>query len=612
MSYQGANTGRLFAASVLSLVFVLTCVVSANGQVTVGDNLNMNLRGDLGTTYGGTSGNYVGSNHSLGIGVNGILDGYYFHPDFLRFKVNPFWDRAQSNSISQTIARSTGVQGSVNLFDRSHFPGSVSYGKNFSSNSEFSIAGVPSVLGDSSDSSIGIAWGALFDGLPSLHAEYTVGHSTSTLLGTTSQSKNSNRSFNLDSDYTLAGFDLRGRLSHYNYDLLSPGFLTGETISGALSSTVYNVNVGHRLPFSGNLGLGWSRTTSKYATNDSASNSYLASAGFFFWRRLSFNQNLRYTTALNSALTPSFNGDDIPTLFNSDSESNALYMNTSSTFAIGSGFSVNGYLTHQTLHFRDRNYENTQYGGNVSFRKSSPLLGFLHFSIGVVDTVTKEGNTALGISANLGMTRKFGRWETNADIGYGQSTQTLYGLVTTSNYSFGGNFRRRINYDTFWSTSFRESRSGLTAQEGNNNDSKVFSTALAWKKYTFTGNYSQSNGEALLRADGTLTVTPLGSIVSDDFMTFDARSFGASVGTLLFRKITVSAGYTNVSSSTIRRALGTLNNGDRFNTRVELRLRKLNISGGFNRAVQEVSSVPGGPRMINSYYMSLSRWFEIF
>ncbi len=166
MSCQGTKAGRLLAVSAISLVFVLACVASANGQVTVGNNLKMLMNGNLGAVYSGNFGNTIGSSHSLGIGVNGTLEGYYFNPQFLSFQVRPYYDRAQFNSESQTITRGTGVESSASLFGGSHFPGSISYGRDFSSNSEFRIAGVPSVLGDSSGSNFSVAWSALFSGLP--------------------------------------------------------------------------------------------------------------------------------------------------------------------------------------------------------------------------------------------------------------------------------------------------------------------------------------------------------------------------------------------------------------------------------------------------------------
>lgn len=393
---------------------------------------------------------------------------------------------------------------------------------------------------------------------------------------------------------------------------MSPSFLTGATISNASSSTNYGVTATRRLPFSGSLGLGWSRTTSENGNNDSTSSSYTASASFSPWRRLVVAETWNYTTNVIGALIQSLGGGAISSFSNSELQSNAMYMNTMATFTVGHGLTVSGHLDHRIQHLQGIDIADTQYGGNVSFRKANRFLGFLNFSVGVVDTATQEGNGGAGLVANLGMTRKFGRWEVAADASYSQDTETLLAIVTTSNYSFGGMLRRKINSSTSWSTSFRESHSGLTAQQGDNNISDSFATSLTWRRYSFSCNYSGSKGAALLAADGTLTATPLGSVISNSFLTFNARSFGINANTRLFRSITMSGGYAKVSSSTTQNALGTFNNGNRYDARLEWRLRRLNVFGGFDRAVQEASAVPGGPQRVNSYYVSLSRWFNVF
>ena len=103
----------------------------------------------------------------------------------------------------------------------------------------------------------------------------------------------------------------------------------------------------------------------------------------------------------------------------------------------------------------------------------------MRVSVGVVDTATKEGNSAFGLVSNLSMTHKFGRWDAMGDFNYNQNTQTIFDVVTTSNYSYGGMLRRKINGATNWSASFRESRSGLTAQKGNNNTADSFVTSFS-------------------------------------------------------------------------------------------------------------------------------------
>jgi hypothetical protein len=313
-----------------------------------------------------------------------------------------------------------------------------------------------------------------------------------------------------------------------------------------------------------------------------------------------------------AALAQSLDGNAISPSVNHESDSNAIYMNASGVFRAGHGLTVTGHLNHRIQHYGERDLAQTQYGGSLNFRRTNRLFGFLSFSIGVIDTATKQGNTGLGLVTNLNMTRKFGLWETSADFSYSQYTQTLFIIRTTSNYNFGGTLRRKINPDTYWTLSLRESRSGLTAQQGSGNVSDTFGTNLTWRRYSLSGSYSQSNGEALLTADGTLTATPLGSIISNDFLIFDARSYGVYANARLFRRIYLGGGYTNVSSSTIRKSLNSFNNGDRYSARFEVRLRRLSIISRFSRAVQEASTVPGGPRTVNSYLVSISRWFNAF
>ena len=311
MLNRRARVEKGFALSVIGLALLLACVHPASGQTTVDDKLKMTLNGSLGVNYADSFGNYINSSHSLGLAANGTLDGYYYNPNFLSFQVRPYYDRAQSNSESQTITRGSGVGSSVSLFGGSHFPGSISYGKDFSSNSEFSVAGVPSVLGNSSGSDFNISWSALFEGLPKLYASYMITDSTSTLLGTTSESKTTSKNFNLNSNYELAGFSLHGNLNHYNTSFLSPSFLTATTISDTTSSTNYGVTANRRLPLSGSLGLAWSRTDSENGTNDSKTDSYSASATITPWHRFSVTEACNYTTNLMAALAKSIGDGNI-------------------------------------------------------------------------------------------------------------------------------------------------------------------------------------------------------------------------------------------------------------------------------------------------------------
>jgi len=75
----------------------------AAAQVTVGQNVEMTSGGDLSVGYSGFNGNQDVSSHSLNLGGQGWLRGFYYKPQFLAFDFQPYYHRSQSNSIYQTI-----------------------------------------------------------------------------------------------------------------------------------------------------------------------------------------------------------------------------------------------------------------------------------------------------------------------------------------------------------------------------------------------------------------------------------------------------------------------------------------------------------------------------
>lgn len=133
-----------------------------------------------------------------------------------------------------------------------------------------------------------------------------------------------------------------------------------------------------------------------------------------------------------------------------------------------------------------------------------------------------------------------------------------------------------------------------------------------WKRYDFGGSYSQSEGTAVFTSTGVLVPTPIGSLLTDQFILFNGHSWSANASTLLFRHLSFAAAYSQFRNSTIRLDQGVMDRGNRGNFRTEYRLRKFTFVGGYNRAWQDVSTLALGPRVVNSYYMSVLRWFNVF
>jgi hypothetical protein len=593
------------------LLALVLCSAAARAQVTLGDNLNMTMKGELGYGYSANYGNQLNSSsHDQGINTTGDLNGYYFNPNFLSFHVRPYYDRNQSNTESQNVLGSTGIGAMASFFGGSHFPGSVSFGKDFSANSEFLVAGIPTVETNSSNRSFAINWSALLPNWPTLTATYSTASSTSTLLDL--DSHNDSKNFNLTSAYQLAGWSLHGNFNHNSSAFTAPGFVVAEPITGSGSGTSYGVSAGHRLPFRGSFGVAWSHSRYEGSGGTDWSSNYLtASNSFMPWTRITLFQNANYTTNLAALLSETSLNGTVAAL-RSESDSQGFSYNTGGSLNVGHGLTVGAQYTYRVQWLIGQRYQDSRYGANISYNQANRLFGMLYFGLGVIDTMNQDGNGGVGLNATVGISKRFGRWETSGDFNYFQNVQTLGTTQLTSSYMFGGSVKRKVSNDLRVALGFRGSHSGLVTIAGSGNRGESMSGSLSWRKYNLGGAYSQSDGTAVFTSSGVLTPTPIGQLLTDQFILFNGRSWSVNASTLLFRRMSLASSYSQFRSETIRLDAGLLDRGNRYNFRTEYRLRKFTLIGGYNRSWQDVSTLPQGPRIVNSYYMSVLRWFNVF
>jgi hypothetical protein len=593
------------------LLALFLCSAAASAQVTVGDYVNLSLSGELGYGYNANYGNLITSSHDHGINGTGDLNGYYFNPNFLSFHVRPYYDRNQSNTEAQNILGSTGVSATASLFGGSYFPGSISVGKDFSSNSQFLFAGIPTVQTDSSNQTLSVSWSELLPEWPTLTATYSAASSTSTLDGLDSHNKS--RVLNLTSGYQLAGWGLHANFNRNSSDFEAPGFVVAEPIIGSGSGMSYGVSAGHALPLRGSFGVAWSRSQYEGSSGTDWNSNYLtASNSFMPWTRLTLFQNANYTTNLVSLLNQTvLNGGTVAGL-QSESDAQGFSYNAGGSVNVGHGLSVGGQYTYRVQWVLGRRFQDSLYGANANYNYASRLFGMLYFGLGVVNTTSQFGDNGTGLNAMLGMSRKFGRWETSGDFNYFQNVQTLGTTQLTSSYMYGGSIKRKVTNDLRVLLGFRGSHSGMVTVDGSGNRAESGSAMVHWKRYDFGGSYSQSEGTAVFTSTGVLVPTPIGSLLTDQFILFNGHSWSANASTLLFRHLSLAAAYSQFRNSTIRLDQGVMDRGNRGNFRTEYRLRKFTFVGGYNRAWQDVSTLALGPRVVNSYYMSVLRWFNVF
>ena len=148
--------------------------MSGDGTVTVG--------------YSGDYGNQIQSSHSLVVGANGEINGYYYNPNFLNFTITPYYNQSRADSNYQSLTNASGVAASANFFTGSHFPGSVSYRYDYNSTGTFGLPSTPNFTTQGNGQGFGVNWSALFNGWPTLSVGYQQGSGSGTLYGTDQES----------------------------------------------------------------------------------------------------------------------------------------------------------------------------------------------------------------------------------------------------------------------------------------------------------------------------------------------------------------------------------------------------------------------------------------
>ena len=586
-------------------------------QVEIGDDVKLNMNGTVGFGYGGSFGDPGASSHSLNMTGQGTLSGSFYNPSFLSFTVQPYYDRNQNNSESQSIFDESGVVASANLFGGSHFPGSISYSKNENSSGQFGIPGIAGLTTKGSGQTFSIGWGAFLPHLPSLSANFTNSGDTASLLGATGDIHSTTRLFNLESNYRLAGFDLTGFYNHQGLDLDTPAFLGGLAAKSSSSSSSYGFFASHMLPLSGNFSSSWNRTSFDNASDSGNNNGTTTTTDSMATinptTRLNLFGEVRYTGNLAGALRQTLVNEGVgPVIVIGGGESHSFGTNAFANYTVGRGLMLHGRVSHQSQYFNGQTHDFTQYGGTVSYNYSRPLFGLLYFSFGLVDSAQETGNSGLSFTGNVGMQRKFGTWETAADFSYAQNVQTLFGTYTTNSISYGTYVRRRLNEHTYWSGTYRGASSGLWHDQNSTNRSNLVSSSLGWHRYTFTGNYARSNGRTILTPSGFLNPTPVPGILPDELTLFNGTSYSLGAGASPLRKMYVTFNYTSARSDTLSSTRSSINDTERYYTRLDYNLRKLVLRAGYTRAYQSISASGTPPTTINSYFFGISRWFNVF
>jgi hypothetical protein len=606
-------------------VLVIAQLVCAQNQpppqapeISLGENTKLSVGGLFTFGYTGDYGDVVSSDHGLTFGVDGRIAGYYYNPNFISFTATPYYNQSRDNSNYQSLTGASGVSSTVDLFKGSHFPGSVSYRYDRNSSGTFGLVGQPNFTTIGTGQGFGISWSALLPNLPTVTVGYSQGDGSGTIYGTSEQTTSSTRLFNVRSGYQIEGFRLNAFYDRNTLDSKFPQFLAGQSESVQDSSgNDVGFGVQHDLPFQGQFYTNYDRSTadSNYFSNAgqvSNVSTYTddivnTGASFHPTEKLTLNVLENYTSNLNGYLAQNLVGTGIaePGL-SLGSGAHSSTIGGGATYQFTNDLSVASQATYYDQEYFGKSYTGTYLSGTVNYGKR--LLNMFTFSASVIDSSNGQGTNAVGFVGNVNFFHNIKGFQTSGVFTYAQNVQSLLVTYTTSYYSYSANVHRRLPAGLQWTAAFNGAHSGLTDYQGTSSSGEGYSTSLSSRKFTVTGNYTQSTGISLLGAGGFVPISATPGVT--DFITFGGSSYGGGLSVTPMRRLVIAGSYNRAISNTLGQTISH-NNTEIYNAQLLYHLRRIGLQAGYTRFTQGISAV-GASANTTAYFVGVSRWFDFF
>jgi hypothetical protein len=593
-------------------------------QAQFGENWHINAGAQLSVGYSADYGDQIQSSHGVNFGANGSANGYYYDPNFINFAVTPYYNQSRSDSTFQSLTDASGVAATANLFTGSHFPGSVSYRYDYNSTGTLGLPGTPNFTTQGNGQGLGVGWSALFAGWPTLSASYQQGSGSGTLYGTNQETSASNRTFNLHSNYNLAGFFLNAYYDRTTYHSILPEFLSGETASNANDSSGndFGFSASHRLPMNGQFYGSYNRseissdytsTTGETGATQTSFTTNIENAGVNFHptNKFGFSGDETYISNLSGYLNQGLinNGSGTaPVNLGVGAHSFTAGGGASYTFTSNLAGSVQGTFYDQSYY--GKSYTGTYLSGTIFYNKR--LWDMFTFWTSVVDSSNGAGSNSVGFIGNVNFFRRFGSWETSGNFNYAQNVQSVLITYTTSYYSYSANLHRRLPRGWQWTAAFNGNHSGLSNQAGSSYHTEGYSTTLSLGRLALNGYYVNSSGNSLAVAGGIVPLPPTPGLPPSDLIQFTSSSYGGGLSYTPVRRLVFTGSYSRSLSNTLNNSIFSRNNTEIYYSQMQYNVRRIGIIAGYSRFTQGISALGVRPGTANSYYFGISRWFSFF
>lgn len=590
---------------------------SLHAQLKLGETTTK-ATANLSSGYSATYGNMAQSSHGWTFGGAGTFAGSFHSPNFLSYNFSPYLNQSRANSNFQSITNSSGLTLSTNIFAGSKFPGSINYAKSYNSEGNYAVPGLANFVTHGNSDTFGVNWSENLEGVPTFSAGYQMGKSKYSVYGSNDEGNNAFRSVNLHSGYVWEGFNLGAFYSYGNGHSTIPQIVSGQIMKSRSGTHLIGANASHRIPWNGSASASFNRSNwnSEFLGYQSTGtiDTVNSTAGVHPTNRLSLTVSANYSDNLSGQLEQSViaAGGVLPGL-NTSQSSNSFDLMSVGTYTPMANLQTSAFVERRTQSFLGENYGVTSYGADAVYTH-----GLLNGTINASGSVTanradKTGEDTLGFSATETYSNVLLRWHINESFTYAQNAQTLLVTYTNSFYNYSGSARR--NWGRFnLSMGAGGARTALTQQAGTSNSSQSYYGSMGFGQYiTATGSYSRADGQALATGAGLVGVpVPVPIVPSDLVNLFGGRSYSAGLSSSPVKKLTMSASYSNSNSNTSSNGISSSNDNNQFNALIQYQVRKMNVVSGYARLEQGFSGSGQKPEIISTYYMGLTRWFNIF
>ena len=605
----------IFALGLLGM----TLAPAARAQLQVGDNVNMNLSGNIAFGYSGDYSNLAGSDHSISPAGNADLRGSYYSPSFLSFEVQPFYSQSRVNSNYQSSFRATGVNSSASIFSGSHFPGSVNFVKTYNSSGQFSVPGVGDLTTHANSQNLALGWGIRIPDYPNVSFQFADGSTDSTIFGSNAKDSFHTRHFGVSANHTLAGFVMNAGYHRSSVNSTTPDVFTGaEALNTDTSSNTYDFGVSHKLPFHGAFSASASKADVNTSTSGERYDTTIDTVGsgvnFIPVKNLNVGVTAQYTDNLQGSIYEGVivAGGVVPaSLLNYSTHS--LDINSLTSYVIPKA--------HLTFTASVDRRDQTILGGSVTSDTLEELVnyandflgGFFNVTVGLsqtsVDFATHSSSN--GYLGNVSYTRKYQKWNVNGALNYSHNTQTLLIGYTSSGHGYSLGLGRKVGTQSYWSLNASGTKSNFSGTTASDNFAQSYGASLSMRRMSVSGSYAKAHGTSFLTPNG---LTPISNPAPGllESIVFNGKSYSFGASTTPIYGLVLSGTYSKTDSDTLATAATSRNSTQQLNTMLQYKVRKLWITAGYLKLRQGFSITDQPTSSESSFFIGITRWFNLF